>query len=313
VKRAIIIICLLGTVALGGAFTETKPTKESLGKALFFDPILSEDSSISCASCHKPDFAFADTSQFSVGVHGRLGNRNTPSAMNVSSRSSFFWDGRAATLAEQALMPIANPDEMNLPVEEAVKRLNKSNKYRSLFYKVFGKYPDAHTLGTAIAAYEETLETSNTPNDRWMNDEPNGMTAQQERGREIFRTKGKCLECHFTLDFTGDEFRAIGLFNGKNYNDSARYHVTKNREDIGKVKVPGLRNVAVTAPYMHNGSFKTLREVIDYYDNPSAMLPDGMYRDSLLREPLHLTEGEKQDLEAFLHALTDDTFIKVKR
>ena len=190
-KRAFIIICLLGAVALGGAFTETKPTKESLGQALFFDPILSEDSSISCASCHKPDFAFADTSQFSVGVHGRLGNRNTPSAMNVSSRSSFFWDGRAATLAEQALMPIANPDEMNLPVEEAVKRLNKSHKYRSLFYKVFGKYPDANTLGTAIAAYEETLETSNTHNDRWMNDGPSGMTAQQERGREMFRTKGK--------------------------------------------------------------------------------------------------------------------------
>lgn len=309
-KRISVIISLLAIVALGGAFTETKPTKASLGKALFFDPILSEDSSVSCASCHKPEFAFADTSQFSVGVHGKLGTRNTPTAMNVASRSFFFWDGRASTLSEQALMPIENPEEMNLPISEAVSRLNKSEKYRSMFYKVFGKYPDANTLGAAIAAYEETLETSNTANDRWINDEPNSMTAQQERGRIVFRTKGKCLECHFSPDFTGDEFRAIGIFNGKNYNDSARYHVTKNHADIGKVKVPGLRNVAITAPYMHNGSFKTLREVIDYYDNPTAMIPDGMYRDSLLLEPLHLTEGEKQDLEAFLHALTDDAFIR---
>ncbi|MBS1771748.1 MAG: c-type cytochrome [Bacteroidetes bacterium] len=277
---------------------------------LFFDPILSEDSSISCASCHKPQFAFADTTPFSKGVHGRLGNRNAPSTMNVSSRDALFWDGRAKTLEEQALGPIANPVEMNLPVAEAVKRLNRSKKYRQLFFALFKSVPTSKTLASAIAAYERTLETSNTPNDRWLDDKPNSMTDQQVRGRTIFREKGKCFECHFTPDFTADEFRSIGLFNGKSHNDSGRYNVTHNIADIGKMKVPGLRNVAVTAPYMHDGSFKTLRQVIDYYDNPHATMPDGINRDSVLREPLHLTEEEKQDLEAFLLALTDDRFSK---
>lgn len=284
-------------------------TKEQLGEMLFFDTILSEDRSISCASCHKPEFAFADTSAFSIGVHGRIGSRNTPSAMNVASRDALFWDGRAATLAEQALGPIENPVEMNLSIEEAITRLNNS-KYKTLFQQVYGAAPDRENLGDAIAAFEETLETGDTPNDRWLREEADSMTAQQIRGRNIFRVKGKCFECHFTPDFTGDEFRNIGLFNGKEYNDSGRYNVTHNPDDIGKFKVPGLRNVAMTAPYMHDGSMKTLREVIDYYDQPQKLVPDALTRDSLLREPLNLTEGEKQDLEAFLHALTDDRFVK---
>lgn len=309
-KKSIVISFVLLSVVLGFTF-DTKPqkiTKERLGEMLFFDPILSEDSSISCASCHKPQFAFADTTPFSKGVHGRLGNRNTPSAMNVSSREALFWDGRAATLEDQALGPIANPVEMNLPVAEAVKRLNRSKKYRHLFFSLYKSNPTSKTLASALASFERTLETSNTPNDRWLDDIPNSMTDQQVRGRTLFREKAKCFDCHFTPDFTADEFRSIGLFNGKSHNDSGRYNVTKNKADIGKVKVPGLRNVAMTAPYMHDGSFKTLREVIDYYDNPHATMPDGINRDSILSQPLHLTEQEKQDLEAFLHALTDDRF-----
>lgn len=285
-------------------------TAEKLGEMLFFDPILSENQTISCASCHKPEFAFADTVAFSTGMHGRLGKRNTPSAMNMSSREVFFWDGRAATLEEQALFPIADPNEMNLPVPVALERLNKSTKYRVLFYEVFKQLPDSNNLGAALAAFERTLETASTPNDRWLQDEPGGLTEQQIRGRVVFREKGKCFDCHFTPDFTGDEFRSIGLFDGDKHNDSGRYSVTKNPADLGKFKVPGLRNVAVTAPYMHDGSMKTLREVIDYYDNPHAILPDGINRDTLLQQPLGLTEQEKQDLEAFLHSLTDDRFVK---
>ncbi|MBZ0099831.1 MAG: cytochrome-c peroxidase, partial [Taibaiella sp.] len=120
----------------------------------------------------------------------------------------------------------------------------------------------------------------------------------------------KCFECHFSPDFTVDDFRNIGLFNGQEYNDSGRYAVTHNPEDIGKFKVPGLRNVAVTAPYMHDGSIKTLREVIDYYDQPHILVANAIGRDSVLREPLNLAEQEKQDLEAFLHSLTDDRFVK---
>ncbi|OSZ78047.1 cytochrome-c peroxidase [Chitinophagaceae bacterium IBVUCB1] len=313
-KQGIIIVLLAAAVLTGFSFSKTpqKITKERLGEMLFFDPILSEDSSISCASCHKPAFAFADTVAFSTGVHGRLATRNTPSAMNVSAREALFWDGRATTLEQQALGPIENPNEMNLPLAEAVKRLNRSKKYRHLFFSIFKSVPNQKYMAEAIAAYERTLETSSTPNDRWLNDEPNGMTEQQVRGRDIFRVKAKCFECHFTPDFTADEFRSIGLFNGTTHNDSGRYLVTRNPADIGKMKVPGLRNVAVTAPYMHDGSFKTLREVIDYYDNPHVKMPDGINRDTVLRQPLGLTEQEKQDLEAFLHALTDDKFVKRK-
>jgi len=311
VKKIYIILVLVISAGIGSSFIkEEKPTKEKLGELLFFDPILSENKTISCASCHKPEFAFADTSAVSVGVHGRQGRRNTPSAMNMSARETFFWDGRAATLEEQALMPIQDVNEMNLPIATAVWRLNNSKKYRTLFQQVFQQAPTRKNLGAAIAAYERTLETGNTPNDRWLQDEPNGMTEQQVRGRTVFREKGKCFDCHFTPDFTGDEFRSIGLFDGTKHNDSGRYGITKKQEDLGKFKVPGLRNIALTAPYMHDGSMKTLREVIDYYDNPHAILPSGLNRDTILRQPLQLTEQEKQDLEAFLHALTDDRFVK---
>lgn len=311
-KRGLFICVLAGFIALSSSFNggDSKVTKEELGKMLFFDPILSEDRTISCASCHRPEFAFADTSIFSRGVHGRLGKRNTPSVMNMSARSTFFWDGRAATLAEQALFPIADVNEMNLPIAEAVHRLNDHERYRYLFLRVFKQYPNSKNLGEALAAFQETLETSNTRNDRWLKDEPDGMTALELRGRGVFRTKAKCFDCHFSPDFTGDEFRSIGLFNGKDFNDSGRFSITHNPDDLGKFKTPGLRNVALTAPYMHDGSFKTLREVIDYYDQPHTLVPDAINRDSLLASPLNLTEDEKVALEAFLNALTDDRFLK---
>ncbi|MES2479718.1 MAG: cytochrome c peroxidase [Bacteroidota bacterium] len=286
-------------------------SKAKLGELLFFDPILSADSTISCASCHRPEFAFADTVAFSVGVGGRLGKRNAPSVMNMSDRESFFWDGRAATLEEQAIFPIEDHNEMNLPVGEALTRLNHNKKYRQLFADIFNQAANKQNLGAALAAFERTLETINTPLDRWQNDEKaDTLNPQQIRGRELFFSKAKCNECHFTGDFTADEFRGIGLFDGRKHNDSGRYNISKNKADIGKFKVPGLRNIALTAPYMHDGSMKTLREVIDYYDNPGKMLPNGLNRDSVLMEPLGLSEQEKADIEAFLRALTDDRFIK---
>jgi cytochrome c peroxidase len=282
-----------------------------LGELLFFDPILSSDSSISCASCHRPEFAFADTVAFSVGVNGRLGKRNAPSVMNMSERESFFWDGRAQTLEAQAIFPIEDHNEMNLPINIALTRINNSKKYRNLFIQVFGKNASKQNLGAAIAAFERTLETSQTPLDRWQNNEKNDtLNSQQIRGRQLFFSKAKCNECHFTGDFTTDEFRGIGLFDGNKHNDSGRYVISKNKADIGKFKVPGLRNIAITAPYMHDGSMKTLREVIDYYDNPNKILPNGLNRDTVLLNPLGLTEQEKQDIEAFLEALTDDRFRK---
>lgn len=287
-------------------------TEEELGEALFFDNILSVDHTINCGSCHIPEFGFADTSRFSKGVGGKLGNRNTPSVMNMSGRGELFWDGRAKDLVDQVKFPIENPVEMNLPYDSAVARLVNNSYYYELFDKIYEEEPNRQNIAEAIASYERTLETEDTPNDRWLADEPNsGMTAQMIRGQKLFTSdRTRCFDCHFTPDFTADEYRNIGLFDGKALNDSGRYVVSKDPKDLGTFKTPGLRNVAITAPYMHDGSFKTLREVIDYYDEPDKFMIGSINRDTILPKKIGLTESEKEDLEAFLHALTDDRFKK---
>ncbi len=283
-----------------------------LGELLFNDPILSLDSSISCASCHIKTFAFADTVPLSKGMNGTFGKRNAPSVMNTASRESLFWDGRATSLEHQMHFPVQEGLEMALKFSEAVNRVKKHPFYSKAFQKVYQHQPDSSTIVSAIAAFERSLETTNTPNDRWMEDDTlngRGLTPQQISGRNVFRSdKAKCLDCHFTPDFTGDEFWNIGLFNGKELNDSGRFSITHDPKDIGKFKVPGLRNVAVTAPYMHNGMFKTLKEVIEYYDNPSKFIKNPVNLDHRLSKPLGLTAQEKADLEAFLRSLTDDQF-----
>lgn len=288
-------------------------TKEELGELLFFDPILSRDQKVSCASCHKPEFAFADNVAFSFGVDSAKGERNAPSAMNVSAREFFFHDGRAASLEEQAIGPIENPVEMDLPINTAVKRLNDDAEYAKFFMKLFNKKPTRENLAEAIALYERTLETSDTPFDHYMQGDEHALSEQAKRGQTIFNEKGRCFDCHFGPDFTGDEFRNIGLYNGKELNDEGRSKISKDKNDIGKFKVPGLRNVAVTAPYMHNGMFRTLRGVIDFYNDPKQFVKGSVNTDTLLLKPLNLTEQEKQDLEEFLKALTDARFTKSKK
>ena len=281
----------------------------ALGRRLFMDNILSEDQTISCASCHRPEFAFADTSAVSIGVHGRKGTRNTPTAMNVSDRPLFFWDGRAATLEEQALMPIENPVEMNLPADSAVARLQRHPEYPALFMEVYGEGPSRATLASALANFQRTLNTG-SPYDKFMLGDSGAISASAKRGLDIFNEKGKCIECHFAADLTGDEFRNIGLLDFNQYSDVGRFLVTRDSADLGRFKVPTLRNIAITAPYMHDGSFRTLREVIDYYDRPDAFVSHAHNRDTLLNAPLNLTEQEKQDLEAFMHTLSSAQFAK---
>ena len=302
-------------IMLGVAFSwpieheeRTDPrTPDELGELLFNDPILSLDSTISCASCHRPEFAFADTTAFSVGITGHLTSRNTPTVMNSLSRSVFMWDGRAATLEDQMLLPLEHPDEMGLHRDSAVHRLRNDPYYGPAFRKMFKREVDLDLLLGVLAAFEKTLETSDTPNDRWLADIEPGMTPAQLRGRELFFNKGNCIECHFTPDFTADEFRNIGLYDGKKLKDAGRFQHSRDSADLGKFKVPGLRNVAVTAPYMHNGMFKTLNEVIEYYNEPSSFLEVAINADPEIK-PLGLTETEMDDLEQFLIALTDDRF-----
>lgn len=285
-------------------------TKAALGKKLFSEKILSKDSTVSCASCHKPAFAFADTSAFSIGIGGKLTKRNTPSVLNMKNRPYFFWDGRAASLEEQSLMPIQNPDEMGLPVEEAVMRLNVSAEYKMLFQKIFRQKPDAKNLAAAFAAFEQTLETVDSKFDDWSNG-LGKLTAQEERGRQLFiGDKAKCFDCHRMEDFTTDEFKNIGLYDERKLNDAGLYNITKKESDKGKFKIPGLRNVAVTGPYMHNGMFKTLEEVLNYYNSPDWFVDNSINRDDAFKTPLRLTQQEKKDIIAFLKTLTDKKYIR---
>ena len=283
-------------------------TKVTLGEKLFFDPILSLDNSISCADCHQPQFAFSDNKAFSLGVNDSLGNRNTPSVMNMASRSFFFHDGRAASLEEQASMPIENPVEMNLPFTEAVKRIKDNKAYFNLFNDIYQTEPNKENITNALAQFQRSLESDGSaPHDLWMNDiDTLAMSPSQQRGRNLFLSdEFKCFDCHFGPDFTGDEFRNIGLYDGITLKDMGRFDVTKDSSDIGKFKVPGLRNVALTAPYMHDGKFNTLEEVINFYSNPYDFVEKPVNIDSLMVKPLNLTEQQKEDLVNFLHSLTD--------
>jgi cytochrome c peroxidase len=301
---SLVFLLLLGHVLSGESpGKKPGPTKAELGKLLFFDPILSADSSVSCGSCHKPEFYFADTTAFSKGVGGKLTKRNTPSVLNMASRDALFWDGRAKSLEHQVLFPIRDPNEMNLPIPKAIEKLRRNRKYRGLFVKIFKRLPDEKSLSDAIAAYESTLETSESPFDRTMKGKA-PQSPDELAGQKLFVGKAKCFDCHFGPDFTGDEFKNVGLFNGKNWNDAGRFGVTGDSSDLGKFKVPGLRNVARTAPYMHNGKFKTLRAVIDYYQDPSVVVENPIGLDSSLNGGIRLSEKEKQQLEAFLNSLT---------
>lgn len=291
--------------------TDKISTKAQLGKKLFSEKILSLDSSVSCASCHKPEFAFADTVAFSIGIKNTPTKRNTPSVLNMLNRTIFFYDGRAKTLEEQALKPIENIDEMGLPIKDAVQRLNQNKVYTALFIKIFKEKPNANNLAQALAAFERTLETVDSKFDDWTNDDVKKWTPSEERGRTLFTgEKAKCFNCHMAEDFTNDDFKNIGLYNGSTLLDEGRSGITKRKEDVGKFKVPGLRNVAVTGPYMHNGMFKTLEEVVDYYNEPQKHIANSINIDTDLQNPLGLTTQEKADIVAFLKTLTDKKFIK---
>lgn len=280
---------------------------QKLGADLFVDPILSLDSTISCGSCHKAAFAFSDTVATSLGVGGQIGTRNTPSLLNVANRPYLFWDGRMDNLAEQALHTIKSPTEMGASVQRIIKRLRKHPFYAPRFKAIYGQRPNASALGHAIASFERSL-VSQSPFDRYNRGDDSAITASAKRGEELFAEKGLCLECHFGADITSDEFRNIGLLDGENYTDVGRFAQTGDSSDLGKFRVPPLRNVALTAPYMHDGSIATLRGVLEYYNNTAAHVPNAINKDPLLKKPLNLTEQEITDLENFLISLTDDHY-----
>ncbi|MEZ4911693.1 MAG: cytochrome c peroxidase [Saprospiraceae bacterium] len=304
-----IIFGLAGSYYFININTEPPKTKAELGKLLFFDPIMSMDSSVSCGSCHKPEFAFADSVAISPGIQGRMGSRNAPSVMNMAFRDLMFYDGRSSDLRDQVHFPIGDTLEMGFNLDRVVERLNRHSDYSDWFTNLYGQAPNGLNVADAVALFEESLETSDTQFDRWMNDQENTFSEAAKRGRDLFMSeRTRCFDCHFGPDFTGDEFRNVGLYDGEKYRDKGRYNITHDEADIGKFKVPGLRNVAITGPYMHDGSFKTLEDVIDFYNNPKSFVSNPINIDTLLQNSLSLTFQEKSDLVSFLKSLTDVRF-----
>jgi cytochrome c peroxidase len=274
--------------------------KAALGRKLFFDKRLSRDRSISCAVCHDPQLAFSDRQPVAVGIDGRKGTRRTPRLINRAYGRSFFWDGRAKTLEEQALQPIENPLEMDLSLEQAVVRLSADPEYAAAFRQVFQATPEPRYVAMALATYVRTIVSGDSRYDRYVAGEADALNAAERRGLELFRGKASCVVCHLGPNLTDEDFHNTGVgWEQGPAQDLGRARLTEEERDKGAFRTPTLREVASAAPYMHDGSLKTLEDVVDFYSDggqPNAYL-DG----ELLR--LDLTEAEKDDLIAFLRAL----------
>ena len=293
---------------------DNPPTSETiaLGRRLFYEKKLSADGTLSCASCHSPTAGFADPRQFSVGVGGKLGARNAPTVLNAAYSPVQFWDGRSPSLEDQAGGPIANPVEMNMSHDLAVGRLNADPEYVKQFDGAFGPGPiTVLKLQRAIASFERTLLSGNSPFDRYFfGGERSAMSPAAIRGLEIFNNakRGNCSVCHKigeqNAPFADGKFHNIGAgLNAEGeLTDLGRFTQTKDEHDKGAFKTPTLRNIAQTAPYMHDGKQKTLKDVVDFYVGGGNSNP---YLDKEIKE-LKLTGDERADLVAFLEALTGD-------
>jgi cytochrome c peroxidase len=273
----------------------------ALGRRLFFDPGLSRDGTLSCASCHRPELAFTDGEVVSLGISGAVGKRNTPTLINRGYGALHFWDGRAASLPAQVLEPIADPLELGLEVEAAIERLSRDPAYRRAFRQAVGDAPTRASLAAVLAAYVASIVAGDAPFDRYAAGDTLALSAEARQGRRLFVGRANCAACHVGPNFTDERFHNTGVaWSTGAPSDSGRYLVTRDPRHLGAFKTPTLREVARTAPYMHDGSLATLEEVIDFYErggHPSPQL------DAEIR-PLRLTPDDKHALVAFLHSLS---------
>lgn len=281
------------------------PTRIALGRKLFFDPILSSNNAISCGSCHFQAQAFGDPNPISTGIDGLPGTRNSPPLFNLGWRTRFFRDGGVDDLALSALNPITNPHEMDFNIGGIVARVNSRSDYRVLFREAYNDTATAQHVIRALAAFQRILISANSIYDqKFVRQENREVSESAERGYTLFfGDKAGCYRCHGGFNFSTEEFRCNGLF--ESYPDSGRQRITFKPGDKGKFLVPSLRNIGVTAPYMHNGSILTLEEVIERYNQGGSSFPN---KDPLI-QPLGLSEAEKADLKAFLLTLTDEEFL----
>jgi cytochrome c peroxidase len=290
----------------------------ALGRRLFFDPILSGRHTFSCATCHKPQFAYADDKPFTVGALGKTSSRNVPTVVNSAYFTSLFWDGHVSSLEEQVRSPIESAEEMANTVAEVEKRLNADPAYRQEFARAWGPAPITFEMvEKSIAAFERTLLSGNSPFDRWKyGHDESAVSDSVKRGFVVFtsKEKGNCAVCHLVGEkdalFADNKFHdiGVGVQSGK-IADPGRYAVTHDEADRGKFKTPSLRNIALTAPYMHDGSLRDLKQVMDFYIGGGSSHPN-------LDKEIHpldfLTGQERRDLLAFLKSLTGES-LEVQR
>ncbi len=277
--------------------------KVELGKQLYFDGRLSKNGQVPCAACHVPSTGFADVRQVSIGVGGAIGDRQAPTIFNTAYNPSQFWDGRVGSLEEQVLGPIQEEDEMAETIENVVKKIRRVKGYQQQFRAVFGTDVNMQGIAEAIAAYERTVISTNSTFDKYVSGDARAMNEAAVRGMALFKGKARCILCHNGPNFTDNEFHNLGVPQvGPRKEDLGRYDVTLVEHDKEAFKTPTLRSIAETAPYMHDGVFKTLEEVVDFLDQGGGHNPTL----SLLVKPLGLSPHDKADLIAFLKALTGE-------
>jgi cytochrome c peroxidase len=322
-----------------------RPARVALGQKLFFEPRLSGDGTVACATCHDPARAFTDGRRVSIGIHGRVGQRNAPTILNALYNKHQFWDGRVDTLEEQAALPITNPFEMgSASIGDAVSKIAGDKDYQSQFMQAFGRGVNEQDMLSAIAAYERTLASFDSPFDHFIVGEANAISESAKRGWELFNTKARCHLCHALTDnqrdatlFMDNDFHNIGIGILRHHVaplaqqaerelaqghlaaiDTAaitsemsvlgRFLVTKTQSDIASFKTSGLRNVLVTGPYFHDGSMQSLWDVMDHYNKGDGIADPWLDKDM---QPLALTESEIDDVVAFLASLTSPQYKEV--
>lgn len=304
-------------------FTQQDRPEVILGKMLFFDPKLSKSNQISCSNCHDPEIGWTDKRRVAMGSDHLMGIRNTPSLFNIANREILFWDGRATSLEEQAHGPLTAHNEMAMDVTELPNKLSKIEGYKSYFENAYGDSAITYErIVKALAIFQRTIKSQPSRVDKFMDGNHQALNEQEIYGMHIFRTKGRCMNCHHGQDLTDDEFHNIGLtYYKRQYEDLGRFNITKDPEDVGKFKTPSLRDLLNTRPWMHNGLFDDLEGIVNIYNSgmhmidpsPEKKLADPLYpvTDSLLK-PLELTKDEKKALVAFLEALSGTRY-KMKR
>jgi cytochrome c peroxidase len=296
------------------------PTRVRLGRWLFFDTRLSADGTVACASCHRPEFAFSEPTAVSTGIGGRLGTRKSPSLVNLAARTilpdipddreqTFFWDGRVSSLEHQVLVPIANRDEMGLDRQSMIAKVSAMQGYAPYFREAFGSDDiTQERIAAALSDYVRTRMSGNSPYDRWSYaGDGAAMSEQAKRGSELFFFNARCAQCHAGFNFSDGRFHNLGVGwdpATRAFKDEGRFAISHDQRDRGRFKTPALRDVARHAPYMHDGSLATLRDVVEFYNRGGAPNPhlSGRIR------PLGLTPQDVDALVAFLEALNGEGY-----